>query len=478
MAIQLQQDISLHKLPPQNIEAEQSVLGAVLIENDAMDKLTGILEQSGGDFYRDAHKKIFKAMRFLKDKEQKPIDLVTLLDALKNTGELESVGGVSYLTTLVESTPTAANIVYYAKIVREKALLRKLINSSTEIVTRCYNGGEKIDDLVDDAEKIIFEVAQDKTKQDVYPISDLTAHTFKLIENLSENDNHVTGVPTGFYKLDELTSGLQPSDLIVVAGRPSMGKTAFCLNVAQNAAEAGNPVVIFSLEMSKEQLMQRLLAARAKVDLYRLRSGKLKDEDWSKLISATDFLHNDIPIFIDDTPAQSVLEIKAKARRLASKCGIKLVIVDYLQLMRGRHDADNREQEISDISRSLKAMAKELNVPVIALSQLSRMPERREEKRPQLADLRESGAIEQDADVVAFVYREVVYTPCKCPDEAKGTMACSCERSKIAKNAEVIIEKQRNGPTGLVKLTFLAEYTSFENQIAGYYAAPPPEWVE
>lgn len=477
MAIQLQQDISLHKLPPQNIEAEQSVLGAVLIENDAMDKLTGILDQGGEDFYRDAHRKIFRAMHSLKNKEHKPIDLVTLLDVLKNTGVIEAVGGVSYLTTLVESTPTAANIVYYAKIVREKALLRKLISSSTEIVTRCYNGGEKIDDLVDDAEKIIFEVAQDKTKQSVYPISDLTAHTFKLIENLSKNDSHVTGVSTGFNRLDELTSGLQPSDLIVIAGRPSMGKTAFCLNVAQNAAEAGNPVVIFSLEMSKEQLMQRLLAARAKVDLYRLRSGKLKDEDWNKLTTAIGILHES-PIFIDDTPAQSVLEIKAKARRLARQDGIKLVIVDYLQLMRGRHDANNREQEISDISRSLKAMAKELNVPVIALSQLSRMPERREEKRPQLADLRESGAIEQDADVVAFVYREVVYTLCKCPDETKGTMACSCERSKIAKNAEVIIEKQRNGPTGLVKLTFLAEYTSFENQIAGYYAAPPPEWVE
>ena len=477
MAIQLQQDISLHKLPPQNIEAEQSVLGAVLIENDAIDKLTGVLDPGGEDFYRDAHRKIFKAMRSLKDKENEPIDLVTLPDVLKNMGALESVGGVSYLTALVESTPTAANIVYYAKIVRENALLRKLINSSTEIVTRCYNGREKIDDLVDDAEKIIFEVAQDKTKQSVYPIKALTSHTFKLIENLSKNDSHVTGVPTGFDKFDELTSGLQPSDLIVIAGRPSMGKTAFCLNIAQNTAEAGNPVVIFSLEMSKEQLMQRLLAARAKVDLYRLRSGKLKDEDWNKLTTAIGILHES-PIFIDDTPAQSVLEIKAKARRLARQDGIKLVIVDYLQLMRGRHDADNREQEISDISRSLKAMAKELNVPVIALSQLSRMPERREEKRPQLADLRESGAIEQDADVVAFVYREVVYTPCKCPDENKGTTACSCERSKIAKNAEVLIEKQRNGPTGPVKLTFLAEYTSFENQIAGYYAAPPTKWVE
>ena len=470
-------DLSLYKLPPQNIEAEQSVLGAILIEPDAINKVISILDPGGEDFYRDAHKKIFRLMVSFSNRENDPIDLVTLPSALKDIGILESVGGVSYLTALMESTPTAANVVYYAKIVREKALLRKLIGSSTDVITRCYNGGEKIEDLLDDAEKLIFEVAQDKTKRSFYHIKDLVKATFKTIEDLSGRDSHVTGVPTGFDKLDGLTSGLQPSDLIVIAGRPSMGKTAFCLNIAQNAAESGNPVAIFSLEMSKEQLVQRLLASRAKVDLHRIRSGKLRNEDWSKLTTAVGILH-DAPIFIDDTPAQSILEIKAKARRLAKQEGIKLVIVDYLQLMRGRHDADNREQEISDISRSLKAMAKELHVPVIALSQLSRMPERREEKRPQLADLRESGAIEQDADVVAFVYREVLYTPCKCSEETKGTTACSCERSKIAKNAEVLVEKQRNGPTGPVKLTFLAEYTSFENQAPGYYAAPPPEWVE
>ncbi|OGQ46753.1 MAG: replicative DNA helicase [Deltaproteobacteria bacterium RIFCSPLOWO2_02_44_9] len=470
-------DLSLYKLPPQNIEAEQSVLGAILIEPDAINKVISILDPGGEDFYRDAHKKIFRLMVSFSNRENEPIDLVTLPSALKDIGILESVGGVSYLTALMESTPTAANVVYYAKIVREKALLRKLIGSSTDVITRCYNGGEKIEDLLDDAEKLIFEVAQDKTKRSFYHIKDLVKATFKTIEDLSGRDSHVTGVPTGFDKLDGLTSGLQPSDLIVIAGRPSMGKTAFCLNIAQNAAESENPVAIFSLEMSKEQLVQRLLASRAKVDLHRIRSGKLRNEDWSKLTTAIGVLH-EAPIFIDDTPAQSVLEIKAKARRLAKQEGIKLVIVDYLQLMRGRHDADNREQEISDISRSLKAMAKELHVPVIALSQLSRMPEQREDKRPHLADLRESGAIEQDADVVAFVYREVVYTRCKCPEEIKETTACSCERSKIAKNAEVIVEKQRNGPTGPVKLTFLAEYTSFENQAPGYYAAPPPEWVE
>ncbi|MBI3754461.1 MAG: replicative DNA helicase [Deltaproteobacteria bacterium] len=461
------QDISLRKLPPQNIEAEQSVLGAILIENDAINKVIGILDPSGEDFYRDANKKIFKAMLSLRDKENEPIDFVTLSSALKNMGMLESVGGSAYLAALVESTPTAANIGYYAKIVREKSLLRKLINASTDIITRCYDGKEKIDDFLDDAEQVIFEIAQDKAKQSFYHIKDLIKHTFKAIEDLSGKEGHVTGVPTGFDKLDELTSGLQPSDLIVIAGRPSMGKTAFALNIAQNASEAGSPVALFSLEMSKEQLVQRLLASRARVDLYRLRSGRLKNEDWSKLTTALGILY-EAPIFIDDTPAQSVLEVKAKARRLKNQHGIKLIIVDYLQLMKGRHDADNREQEISDISRSLKAMAKELHVPVIALSQLSRMTERREENRPQLSDLRESGAIEQDADVVAFVYRKVVYTACKCPEELKkDRFSCACERSKIAKDAEIIVAKQRNGPTDVVKLTFLDEYTSFENQ--GYY---------
>ncbi len=461
------QDLSLHKLPPQNIEAEKSILGAILIENDAIDKVIGILAQSGEDFYRDVHRKIYKAMLSLANKNE-PIDLLTLSAFLKDMGILESTGGGSYLAALMESTPTAANITYYAKIVREKALLRRLINASTEIITRCYDGREKIEDFLDDAEKIIFEVAQDNTKRSFYHIKDLIKDTFKFIEELSAKGGNVTGVPTGFDKLDELTAGFQSSDLIIIAGRPSMGKTAFALNIAQNAAEAGTPVAIFSLEMSKEQLAQRLLASRARVDLYRLRSGKLKNEDWGKLTTALGTLY-EYPIFIDDTPAQSVLEIKANARRLAKQHGIKLIVVDYLQLMRGRHDADNREQEISDISRSLKAMAKELGIPVIALAQLSRMPERREEKRPQLSDLRESGAIEQDADVVAFVYREVVYTPCKCSEDIKKDVGCVCERSKVAKNAEIIVGKQRNGPTGSIKLTFLDEYTSFENLTTIYH---------
>lgn len=468
------QELSLHKLPPQNIDAEQAIIGGILIENDAIDKIVGILDQNGEDFYRDAHRKIYKAMLSLSNQNE-PIDLVTLSSTLRSGGILESVGGSSYLAALVESTPTAANIVYYANLVREKSLLRRLINSSTEVITRCYAGGEKIENLLDDAEKIIFEVAQDKTKRSVYHIKDLIKHTFEAIEELSTREGHLTGVTTGFNRLDDLTSGLQPSDLIVIAGRPSMGKTALALNIAQNSAEAGFPVAIFSLEMSKEQLAQRLLASRAKVDLYRIRSGKLKNEDWPKLTTALGILYES-PIFIDDTAAQSILEIKAKARRLTKQHNIKLIIVDYLQLVKGRHDADNREQEISDISRSLKAMAKEFNVPVIALAQLSRMPERREEKRPQLADLRESGAIEQDADVVAFVFREVVYTACKCPEEDKANKRCACDRSKIAKDAEIIVAKQRNGPTGPIKLTFLDEYTSFENQAQGHYSASG--WVE
>lgn len=470
MAIQVQ-DLSLHKLPPQNIEAEQAILGGILIENDAMNKVVTVLDQDGEDFYRDAHRKIFKAMLTLADKENEPIDLITLSSALKNMGILESIGGTSYLAAIVESTPTAANIVYYAKIVREKALLRRLISAATDVVTRCYDGKEKIETFLDDAERTIFDVAEDKTKKSFYPIKDLIKQTFKTIEDISSQHGHVTGVPTGFDRFDELTSGLQPSDLIIIAGRPSMGKTAFCLNLAQNAAEAGYPTAIFSLEMSKEQLVQRLLASKARVDLHRLRSGKLREEDWARLTRTVDSLYES-PIFIDDTPAQSVLEIKAKTRRLTKQHNIKLVIVDYLQLMKGKYDANNREQEISDISRSLKAMAKELNVPVVALSQLSRMAERREENRPQLADLRESGAIEQDADIVAFVYRKVVYTPCKCPEKP-----CSCERSKIEKDAEIIIAKQRNGPTDTIRLTFLTEYTSFENQTTSF-AGAGTEWVE
>ena len=299
------------------------------------------------------------------------------------------------------------------------------------------------------------------------------------MDRLHSDKQGLRGIPTGFPDIDNRLSGLQKSDLIILAARPSMGKTSLALDIARQAAVNHNiPVGIFSLEMSSQQLVDRMLAAQSNVDAWKLRTGKLsRQNDFEAIRESLDKLSG-APIYIDDQPGNNILKMRSIARRLKSEKGLGLIVVDYLQLMRGRHDADNREQEISDISRSLKAMAKELHVPVIALSQLSRMPERREEKRPQLADLRESGAIEQDADVVAFVYREVVYTHCKCPDETKGTTACSCERSKIAKNAEVIVEKQRNGPTGPVKLTFLAEYTSFENQAPGYYAAPPPEWVE
>ncbi|MBI5644040.1 MAG: replicative DNA helicase [Deltaproteobacteria bacterium] len=445
----------IHKVPPHNIEAEQSVLGGILLEKDAINKVLEILSPDGSDFYHSAHARLFGGMVNLFEKNT-PIDVVTLADQFKGSDSLSSVGGISYIGEIVEATPTAANIMYYAKIVREKALLRRVISASTDIVSRGYEGVESADDFIDQAEQSIFQVSQDRAKKSFYALKDIIKDTFETIERLYERKSHITGVTTGYKGLDKLTAGLQDSDLIIIAGRPSMGKTSFCLNIAENAAiEAGSPVAVFSLEMSKEQLVQRMLASRARVDLQKLRSGYLKEEDWGRLTAAVGSLY-DAPIFIDDTPAQSVLEMRAKCRRWKNEIGLKLVVIDYLQLMRGRRNNDNREQEISEISRSLKAMAKELHVPVIALSQLSRMAERREGSRPQLSDLRESGAIEQDADVVMFVYRENVYNPCDCPKEL-----CTCGRRR---SAEIIIAKQRNGPTDTVKLTFLNEYTRFEDQ--------------
>ncbi len=466
MALQAQKELT-HRAPPHNLEAEQSVLGGVLLEKDAINKVLEVLSPDGADFYHNAHARLFVGMVKLFEKNT-PIDAVTLADLFKNSDELSSVGGISYIGEIAEATPTAANIMYYARIVREKALLRRTITAATEIITRGYERVESTDEFIDEAERRIFEVSQDRAKRSFYALKDIIKDTFENIEKLYEKKTHVTGVPTGFKDIDSLTAGLQDSDLIIIAGRPSMGKTAFCLNIAEHAAiEANQPVVVFSLEMSKEQLVQRMLASRAKVDLQNLRRGYLKDADWGRLTTAVGTLY-EAPIYIDDAPAQSVLEMRAKARRWKTELGLKLVIIDYLQLMRGRKQ-DNREQEISDISRSLKAMAKELHLPVIALSQLSRMAERRENSRPQLSDLRESGAIEQDADVVMFVYREAVYKTCECPKEL-----CTCG---LRRNAEIIVAKQRNGPTDTVKLTFLNEFTRFENQAASDYDAQG-EWVE
>ncbi|MBN1957709.1 MAG: replicative DNA helicase [Desulfuromonadales bacterium] len=447
-------DVQTHRLPPQNLEAEMSVLGGVLLENEALNRTLEYLTTS--DFYRESHRKIFNALLALADKSE-PADLVTLTAQLKSRGELEDVGGSTYLATLVDYVPTAANITYYCKLVKEKSIARKLIEVSTDIATSGYDGGD-MEEILDRAEKSIFEISQNRTRPSYFPVRDILKDTFKSIEKLYERKELITGVPTGYHDLDKMTAGLQPSDLIIVAGRPSMGKTAFALNLIEYAtAHADNPVpaVIFSLEMSKEQLVQRMLCSLAKVDAGRLRTGHLGESDWPKLTMAAGQL-NETELYIDDTPAISVLELRSKARRLKAEHGLGLIIVDYLQLMRGSNP-ESRQQEISEISRSLKALAKELEVPVVALSQLNRSLESRTDKRPMMADLRESGAIEQDADVIMFVYREAVY----CEDCRSREKTCEKGHDK---DAEIIIGKQRNGPIGTVHLTFRGEFTRFENQ--------------
>lgn len=443
-----------HRLPPQNLEAEMSVLGGVLLDNEAMNRALEYLLPA--DFYRESHRKIFHAMLRLGEKSE-PADLVTLTAELKNRGELDDAGGSSYLATLVDYVPTAANIVYYCKLVKEKSVARKLIEVSTDIATSGYEGGD-MEEILDRAEKSIFEISENRTRPSYYPVRDILKDTFKSIEKLYERKELVTGVPTGYVDLDKMTAGLQPSDLVIVAGRPSMGKTAFALNLVEYATtnvDKPAPAVIFSLEMSKEQLVQRLLCSLARVDAGRLRTGHLGESDWPKLTMAAGQL-NETEMYIDDTPAISVLELRSKCRRLAAEHGLGLIVVDYLQLMRGSNP-ESRQQEISEISRSLKALAKELSVPVVALSQLNRSLESRTDKRPMMADLRESGAIEQDADVIMFVYREAVYCE-DCKSREK-----TCEKGHD-RDAEIIIGKQRNGPIGTVHLTFRGEFTRFENQ--------------
>ena len=435
-----------HRIPPQNLEAEQCVLGSILLQQGAL--VNAVETLTPDDFYRDAHKNIFTAMLALFDKNE-PQDLITVTNLLKDTGKLEAVGGPAYLASLSDIVPVASNIKFYAKIVRQKSILRRLIQSATEIASRCYEEQDDIDALLDDAEQTIFEISRSKSDQAFQPMKTIITETFKAVEKLFERKELITGVPSGYDAFDRKTAGLQPSDLIIVAGRPSMGKTALAMNIAQNAAVNSKiPVAVFSLEMSKEQLGMRMLCSVSRVDSHRLRTGFLKDQDWPRLTRAAGILQES-PIFIDDTPALSVLEMRAKARRLKTEHNIGLIVVDYLQLMRGRSSTERREQEISEISRSLKAMAKELHLPVIALSQLNRSLEARPNKRPQLSDLRESGAIEQDADVICFIYRDEVYN--KSEDNPKKGIA------------EVIIGKQRNGPTGTIELAFLGDITTFEN---------------
>lgn len=437
------------RLPPQDLEAERSVLGAMLLESSAVADAAQKLEPE--HFYRPAHARVFEAVLSLFERNE-PVDEVTVGSELAAQGHLESVGGVAFIATLTESVPTAANIAYYARIVRNRALSRRLINAATEIASTGYEGAQPIDDLLDQAESRIFEITSARDQRNFAPLKEVVKSAFKEIEKRYEKKELITGVPTGFLDFDKKTAGLQPSDLIIVAGRPSMGKTALALNMAQYAAvQAKVPVAVFSLEMSKEQLVMRMLCAEGRIDSHRMRGGFLKDTDWPKLARAAGRLA-EAPVFIDDSGSLSILEMRAKARRLQADKGLGLIVVDYLQLMRGRSSSEGREREISEISRGLKALAKELAVPVVALSQLNRSLEQRQDKRPMLSDLRESGAIEQDADVICFVYRDEYYHP---DSEAKGT-------------AELIVGKQRNGPTGTVQLRFFNEYTRFEN------AAPPP----
>ena len=436
---------SLEKLPPYNLEAEQAVLGAILLDHTAIYKALEIFDPE--DFYRKSHQKIFDAMLELIDRSE-AVDLLLLRDELDRRKELDEIGGPAYLAALVDQVPTAANIEFHAKIVHEKAVARNLLNVSIEIATRCYDDAEDVNDILEDAEQKIFTIAEGKVKQGFTPLSIIVKESYEKIEALAERKSSVTGVPTGFRDLDYMTSGLQPSDLIIIAGRPSTGKTALALNMGFNAAqETGKGVAVFSLEMAKMQLGMRLLGFDAGIDATKLRTGFLRDTDWMKLTESADHLSK-LPIFIDDTSWLSVLEMKAKCRRLKKKTDLSLVVIDYLQLIQGRRSAESRQMEISEISRSLKALAKDLQVPVIALSQLNRKVEDRPNKRPQLSDLRESGAIEQDADVIAFIYRDELYHP-------------TTEENRNV--AEIILAKQRNGPTGLFKLTFQKELTRFRD---------------
>ena len=433
-------------LPPQNIEAEQAVLGTILLQDKALLKVIDSLADK--DFYRDAHKTIFSAMVTLFERRE-PHDLITVTGLLNDQNKLDEIGGAGYLASLTDVIPFTGTLVHHAQIIRKKSILRRLIQTSSEVAARCYDAQDDIDTLVDEAEKTIFEIAHSKKGQGFQAMSTVVPKAFDRINRLFERKEHITGVATGFDELDRMTAGLQPSEMIILAARPSMGKTALAMNMVQHAALIGKiPVAVFSLEMSVESLALRMLCSLGPIDSQRIRTGRLHDSDWQKLTRATGML-GEAPIFIDDTAGLTVLEMRAKARRLKTEHDLGLIVVDYLQLMQGKSSAENRAQEISDLSRSLKAMAKELDVPVLALSQLNRSLENRTDKRPQLADLRESGAIEQDADVIIFIYRDEVYN--RSEDNPNRGMA------------EIIVGKQRNGPTGVVKLTFLGEYTKFEN---------------
>ena len=437
--------MELGKVPPHDEDAEQAVLGSMLTDNDAVMAAVEVLKEDA--FYREDNKIIYQAILNLYSKSE-PIDIITLKDELESMGKFEQVGGFEYLASLPDKVPTTANVQKYIKIVEEKSVLRNLIKTANEIIELGYNPTEDVEDIMDGAEKKIFDIMQSKNTKSYTPIKDVLVESFTNLEKLYNQKQHVTGVPTQFYDLDDKTAGLHGSELILVAARPAMGKTAFALNIATNAALRANvPVAIFSLEMSKDQLVNRMLCSEAMVDSNKVRTGKLDEEDWTKLAEAIGPL-SEAGVYIDDTPGISVMEIRTKCRKLKMEKNIGIVVIDYLQLISGSNKRNgSREQEISEISRSLKVLAKELNVPVIALSQLSRAVEQRDDHRPMLSDLRESGAIEQDADIVMFLYRDDYYN----------------KESAEKDIAEVIIAKQRGGSTGTVKLYWMGNYTKFVN---------------
>jgi replicative DNA helicase len=438
-------DVATERTLPHNLEAERSVLGAILIQNEAFNTAAEVIDSR--DFFRDAHRRIFDKMVALSERGD-AIDLVTLKEELGRAGEIDEVGGPAYITALVDGLPRATNVEYYARIVKEKATLRNLIYSANKILSNAYQADQEANVILDEAEQAIFSIAEDRVRPGFVSMRDLAHQSFEAIEQAVSRKQLITGVPTGFVDLDEMTSGLQPGDLIIVAARPSMGKTALVLNVAQHVGTKTDKTVgFFSLEMSKEQLFLRMLTSEAAIDGHRLRTGFIGENDWGRLSHALGTL-SEARVFIDDTPGIGVLEMRAKARRLMLEHALDLVIVDYIQLMQGRGRFENRTLELGAISRGLKGLAKELNVPIIVLSQLSRAPESRSDHRPMLSDLRESGALEQDADVVALLFRPDMYPDVK--EEDRGT-------------AELHIAKQRNGPTGLVRLAFLKEYTRFES---------------
>ncbi|MFK7692312.1 replicative DNA helicase [Paenibacillus sp. HJGM_3] len=442
---------ALDRIPPQNLEAEQAVLGAILLDSEAM--ITALERVSDEDFYRTAHQHIFAAMQELAAADE-PVDLITLTAKLQDKQQLEGVGGVSYLSELANAVPTAANVDYYAQIVEEKSMLRRLIRTATQIVSNGYAGGEEVSDLLSEAERKILEISNRRAGNGFVSIRDVLMEVFERVEFLYNHKGGATGIPSGFTDLDRMTSGFQRSDLIIVAARPSVGKTAFALNIAQNVGvRAKETVAIFSLEMGAAQLVQRMICAEANVDATRMRTGFLEGDDWEKLTMAIGAL-SEANIYIDDSPSVTVADIRAKCRRLKKEKGLGMILIDYLQLIHGRGKGDNRQQEVSEISRTLKGIARELDVPVIALSQLSRGVEQRQDKRPMMSDLRESGSIEQDADIVAFLYRDDYYDK-------------ESEKKNII---EIIIAKQRNGPVGTVELVFMKNFNKFvslDRQYAG-----------